>query len=107
MSLESLLPSPYEALAIVMMALITYATRIVGYAVLSRVKLSSRTLAMLEASPCCVMVSIAAPYFMTTDVVMLLSLTVAVLVALRFNFAITVIAAVAFNALLNHAEAFL
>lgn len=102
MDLLTALPNHFEVLAIIVMATVTYSTRIIGYALLSKVKLSKRIRYVLEASPCCVMISIATPYFITSDLKMLSSLGFAVLVALKFNFAVTVIAAVAFNGLLHH-----
>lgn len=96
------LPNRYEVLTIVLMGAVTYLTRIAGWMFLSRMTLSKRTLAVLEASPCCVMASIAAPSFMTSDPAVIISLLVAVAVALRFNFAVTVVVSVACCALLQH-----
>jgi len=56
---------------------------------------------ILDAAPCCVMISIAAPAFMTTNIVTLVTLAATVVVALKTNLAITIVFAVAFNALLQ------
>lgn len=45
--------------------------------------------------------SIAAPAFMTTNIVTLVTLAATVVVALKTNLAITIVFAVAFNALLQ------
>ncbi len=89
------LPNRYEVLTIFLMGAVTYLTRIAGWLLLSRMTLSKRTLAVLKASPCCVMASIAAPSFMTCDPAVLVSLMVAIVVALRFNFAVTVVVSAA------------
>ena len=62
-----MLPSYLDMLAILGMASATYFTRICGYLWLRKHQLSARARAVLESSPCCVMVSVVAPSFMTTD----------------------------------------
>lgn len=81
------LPSLQEFIVICGMLLATYSTRLIGWLVLRRHPVSPRMQRILDAAPCCVMISIAAPAFMTTNIVTLV--------------AITIVFAVAFNALLQ------
>lgn len=95
-------PSWIQLLAIVLMAGTTYFTRIAGYLLLRKSRMSTHLQAMLDAAPCCVMISIVAPFFMTTDIITLASLALTVLYARRFNFSITVILSVLTQAALLH-----
>ena len=90
------LPSLQEFIVICGMLLATYSTRLIGWLVLRRHPVSPRMQRILDAAPCCVMISIAAPAFMTTNIVTLVTLA-----ALKTNLAITIVFAVAFNALLQ------
>ncbi|WP_410098663.1 AzlD family protein [Sutterella wadsworthensis] len=92
------LPSLQEFIVICGMLLATYSTRLIGWLVLRRHPVSPRMQRILDAAPCCVMISIAAPAFMTTNIV---TLAATVVVALKTNLAITIVFAVAFNALLQ------
>lgn len=98
------LPSLQEFIVICGMLLATYSTRLIGWLVLRRHPVSPRMQRILDAAPCCVMISIAAPAFMTTNIVTLVTLVTlaaTVVVALKTNLAITIVFAVAFNALLQ------
>ena len=95
------LPSLQEFIVICGMLLATYSTRLIGWLVLRRHPVSPRMQRILDAAPCCVMISIAAPAFMTTNIVTLVTLAATVVVALKTNLAITIVFAVAFNALLQ------
>ena len=63
------LPSLQEFIVICGMLLATYSTRLIGWLVLRRHPVSPRMQRILDAAPCCVMISIAAPAFMTTNIV--------------------------------------
>ena len=91
------LPSLQEFIVICGMLLATYSTRLIGWLVLRRHPVSPRMQRILDA----VMISIAAPAFMTTNIVTLVTLAATVVVALKTNLAITIVFAVAFNALLQ------
>lgn len=99
------LPTPLEFLTVLGMAAATYSTRALGWLVLRNRTVSARLQRALEAAPACVMASIVAPYFMTTDPVMLLSLAVMTIAALSTNLAGTVVLSVlayaGFNAILH------
>ncbi len=96
------LPSLNEFIVILGMLAATYSTRLIGWLVLRNRKVSPVMQRMLDAAPVCVMISIAAPAFMTTDPATLVTLLLTVLVAFRFNLAVTIVFAVALNALLQH-----
>lgn len=88
--------------AVLLMALATYSTRLIGYLALRGRTLSPRLQKVLDMTPCCVMMAVVAPSFMTTSVADLGALAVAILVSMRKNIALTVIAAVATDAILLH-----
>ena len=85
------LPSLQEFIVICGMLLATYSTRLIGWLVLRRHPVSPRMQRILDA----------APSFMTTNIVTLVTLAATVVVALKTNLAITIVFAVAFNALLQ------
>lgn len=96
------LPTLYEFLAIIAMASATYFTRIVGYIWLRKRQLSARARAVLESSPGCVMISVVAPSFMTTDPKMLFTLFVTILIAFKFNLGITIVSSVVILGILQN-----
>lgn len=94
-------PSLQEFIVILGMLAATYSTRLIGWLVLRNRPVSPTTQRVLDAAPGCVMISIVAPAFMTTNVVTLVTLAATVLVAFRVNLAWTILFAVGFNALLQ------
>lgn len=91
-----------EFLTILAMLVMTYSTRLLGWLFLKNRRFSVRTQALLEAAPGCVMVSIAAPFFFTTNPAHLCALAVAILVSRQYGLAWTVAACVATAAVLGH-----
>ena len=91
-----------EFLTILAMLVMTYSTRLLGWLFLKNRRVSVRTQALLEAAPECVMVSIAAPFFFTTNPAHLCALAVAILVSRKYGLAWTVAACVATAAVLGH-----
>lgn len=91
-----------EFLTILAMLVMTYSTRLLGWLFLKNRRFSVRTQALLEAAPGCVMVSIAAPFFFTTNPAHLCALAVAILVSRKYSLAWTVAACVATAAVLGH-----
>lgn len=91
-----------EFLTILAMLVMTYSTRLLGWLFLKNRRFSVRTQALLEAAPGCVMVSIAAPFFFTTNPAHLCALAVAILVSRKYGLAWTVAACVATAAVLGH-----
>ena len=83
-------------LAVLCMAAVTYFTRVFGYLVLR--KLSPTVQKLMEASPGCVLISVVAPYFATTNPADLAGLAVAVLAAAKLNFFLAVVTAIAAGA---------
>ena len=90
-----------EFLTILGMLCMTYSTRLLGWLFLKNRTFSPRTRGMLEAAPGCVMVSIAAPFFFTTNPAHLCALAVAILVSRKYGLAWTVAACVATAAVLG------
>nr|WP_255722323.1 AzlD family protein [Pseudoroseomonas ludipueritiae] len=88
-------------LAILLMAAATYLTRLLGYLGLRNRALGPRALAVMEAAPGCVLISVIAPVFVSGHPVDLLALAVTVLAATRFSMLPTVLIAVASAGLLR------
>lgn len=82
---------PIVALTIVLMASVTYLTRIGGYVLLRNRTLSKRATAVMEAAPGCVLISVIAPDFVSDRPADLLALGITILAATRFSMLPTVI----------------
>lgn len=89
-------------LTILLMAVTTYFTRIAGYLVLKNRKLSSRTEAVMEAAPGCILITVISPHFVTTNLADLLALAISLLAAMRLTLLPVVIISVVATALLRH-----
>lgn len=82
---------PTAALAILLMASVTYLTRIGGYVLLRNRTLGRRAMAVMEAAPGCVLISVIAPDFVSDKPSDLLALAITVAAATRFSMLPTVI----------------
>ena len=89
-------------LTIVLMAGVTYLTRIGGYVVLRNRVLSARATAVMEAAPGCVLISVIAPAFVSKNPADLLALAITFVAAMRLSMLPTVLIGVASAALLRH-----
>lgn len=87
---------------ILLMALSTYFTRIIGYLLLRNRTLGSRTRAIMDAAPGCVLITIIAPHFVTNHPADLIALAISMLAAARFSLLPVVIISVGSAALLRH-----
>lgn len=77
------MPDSLTILAIVLMALVTYATRAGGLWLASRLNLSERAEAWLEQLPGAILVSLVAPAVLTSGILGALAALAVVMVALR------------------------
>ena len=77
-------------LTIALMALTTYATRVVGYLILRNRVLGPRMKAVLDAVPGCVLIAVIAPAFVTPQPANLASLAITLLAATRLGLLPTV-----------------
>ncbi|HYG45119.1 MAG TPA: AzlD family protein [Bordetella sp.] len=93
---------PANLLAIVLMATVTYLTRIGGYILLRKRSLGPRAMAVLEAAPGCVLISVIAPAFVSDQPSDLVALALTVIAATRLPLLPTVIIGVGSAALLRH-----
>lgn len=93
---------PTTALTIVLMALATYATRMGGYLVLRNRTLSPRATAVMEAAPGCVLISVIAPDFVSTNPADLVALALTIAAATRLSILPTVLVGVTTAGLLRH-----
>jgi len=89
-------------LATVLMAGVTYLTRIGGYVVLRNRVLSARATAVMEAAPGCVLISVIAPAFVSRNPADLLALAITLFAATRLSMLPTVLIGVASAGLLRH-----
>jgi uncharacterized membrane protein len=92
---------PATLLTIVLMAGVTYLTRIGGYVVLRNRSLSPRATAVMEAAPGCVLISVIAPDFVSDNPADLLALAVTFLAATRLSMLPTVLIGVTSAGLLR------
>ena len=89
-------------LTIVLMAGVTYLTRIGGYVVLRNRVLSARATAVMEAAPGCVLISVIAPAFVSRNPADLLALATTFIAATRLPMLPTVLIGIASAGLLRH-----
>jgi uncharacterized membrane protein len=88
---------------IVMMALVTYLTRIGGYLVLGGRALSPRTMTVLDTAPGCVLIAVIAPVFATGRTADLIALSLTMVAATRLPLLPTVLIGVGSAALARYA----
>jgi len=84
-----------NVLTIVLMASVTYLTRIGGYLFLRDRNLSPRAKAVMESAPGCVLITVIAPSFVTGQVADLIALAVTAVAATRLSMLPTVLIAIA------------
>jgi uncharacterized membrane protein len=89
-------------LTIVLMASVTYMTRVAGYVALRNRVLSERMVDVLEAAPGCVLISVIAPDFVADRPADLLALAITLAAATRLPILPTVIVGIAAAGLLRH-----
>lgn len=94
--------SPDTLFTLVVMAAVTYLTRIGGYLFLRYRVLSPRTTVVMEAAPGCVLISMIAPEFVSGKVPDLMALAVTVAAATRLSLLPTVVIAVLSAGVLRH-----
>ncbi len=82
-------------LTIVLLASVTYLTRIGGYVLLRNRTLGRRATAVMEAAPGCVLISVIAPDFVSDRPADLLALAITVIAATRLSMLPTVIVGIA------------
>ena len=87
--------------AILVMALVTYFTRIGGYAFLRNRSLGPRAKAVMEAAPGCVLITVIAPDFVTGRPADLLALLLTTIAASRLSLLPTVLIGIASAGLLR------
>lgn len=87
---------------ILLMALTTYLTRIVGYLALRNRTLSPRVQAVLEQVPGCVLISVIAPRFVSDQPANLLGLVITLMAATRLSILPTVTIGIVSTGLLRH-----
>ena len=86
---------------ILLMALSTYFTRILGYLLLRNRQLSPRTQAIMDAAPGCVLITIISPYFVTDKPADLLALAISLFAASRWGLLPVVLISVVSTAVLR------
>lgn len=89
-------------LTILLMASVTYLTRIAGYIALRNRVLSPRVVEVMEAAPGCVLISVIAPDFVSDRPADLLALAITLAAATRLPILPTVIIGVVAAGILRH-----
>jgi uncharacterized membrane protein len=93
---------PLTVVTILLMAAVTYLTRVSGYLLLRNRTLGRRATAVMEATPGCVLISVIAPHFVSGRPADLLSLAITLLAATRLSVLPTILIGVASAGLLRH-----
>lgn len=93
---------PINLLTIVLMALATYLTRIGGYVLLRNRSLSTRAMAVMEAAPSCVLISLIAPFFVSDNPADIIALVITLVASIRLSMLPTVMIGIASSCLLRH-----
>ncbi|MBK4716236.1 MULTISPECIES: AzlD family protein [Tenebrionibacter/Tenebrionicola group] len=88
-------------LTIVLMAMTTWFTRVAGFMLLRERTLGPRVRAVMETAPGCVLITVIAPHFVTTNPADILGLAIALLAAMRFSLLPTVLISVIATAVLR------
>ncbi|MFC3533265.1 AzlD family protein [Vogesella facilis] len=89
-------------LIIVLMAVSTYLTRVLGYLLLRKRTLSPRLQAVLDNVPGCVLLAVIAPAFVAAQPAKLLALGITLLAACRLPLLPTVAIGIAASGVLGH-----
>lgn len=89
-------------LTILLMASVTYLTRIGGYLLFGNRTLGRRATAVMEAAPGCVLISVIAPSFVSDRPADLLALAVTLLAATRLPILPTVLIGICAAGVLRH-----
>jgi uncharacterized membrane protein len=92
---------PLTFVAILLMAAVTYSTRVLGYVGLRNRTLSPRAKVVMEAAPGCVLISVIAPSFVSDRPADLIALAITVTAAARFSMLPTVLIGMASAAVLR------
>ncbi len=93
---------PLTVVTILLMATVTYLTRVSGYLLLRNRTLNRRATAVMEATPGCVLISVIAPHFVSSRPADLLSLAITLLAASRLSVLPTILIGVVSAGLLRH-----
>ncbi|MCF9035267.1 AzlD family protein [Acinetobacter nectaris] len=88
-------------IAILLIALTTYSTRVLGYLLLKNRTLSPRQKKVLDIVPGCVLISVIAPYFVSSHVSDMIAIVITVFAATRFSLLPTVVISMVSTALLR------
>ena len=88
-------------IAILLVAATTYLTRILGYLLLKNRNLKPKTKRILEIVPGCVLISVIAPYFVTSNPADFIAIVVTLLAASYLSLLPTVIISIVVTGLLR------
>ena len=78
-------------IAILLIALTTYLTRILGYVLLKNRSLTNKQRQIMEVVPGCVLISVIAPYFVKDNPADLIAMAITLFAASRFSLLPTVV----------------
>lgn len=92
----------WEVLTIFAMASVTYSTRLLGFFLLQKKQLSPMAKNLLAQVPPCVLISVIAPEFTSTNIADWIGLISTFLAATRFSVLPTVVIGIIVTALARH-----
>lgn len=81
-------------LTLILMANVTYFTRIIGFLAVQRMNLNKRAMSVLEAAPGCVLIAVIAPRFVSESPIDLVALIITLFAASRYSLLTTVLVAI-------------
>lgn len=88
-------------IAIVLVALTTYSTRVLGYLLLKNRNLKPKTKRILEIVPGCILISVIAPYFVTSNPADFIAIIITLLAATYLSLLPTVVISITASGLLR------
>jgi len=89
-------------ITIIVIAVVTYSCRVIGYLVLRRMNLSAKAMTVLQAAPGCVLISVISPAFASNRPADLIALAITIFAATRFSMLITVLTGLCAAALMRY-----
>lgn len=92
----------WEVLTILSMAAVTYSTRLLGFFLLQKKQLSPTAKNLLAQVPACVLISVIAPEFTSSNPADWIGLIITFLAAIRFSFLPTVIIGIIVTGIARH-----
>ncbi|MBM7142292.1 AzlD family protein [Acinetobacter sp. 105-3] len=89
-------------ITLILMAVTTYLTRIIGFLLIRNRNISPKMKYTMECTPGCVLISVIAPQFVSSEPATLIGLIITILAATRFSLLVTVCVSILSTGFLRH-----